>query len=826
MNKSTALAHTSVSRHLLGSKLLSAILLIIPLSAVAVNRTWVGPAGGDISDGQNWEPPSFVIIDDARFYTTPSGDDILTIGAGAKASVRSLVESSLTILPQAEVNVLLGAYIRSRDVENQGRLVFSADSYSYWEQTHLYNMEGGLVEIGSATSFSSLPKSIINRGHIRYTGEIPIDLGGNSEVQRFENHGVVETIDGLVEVILGRSPTGGTNFSALVGGIWRSSKPGTRFSLWNAVLSNPIVEGVGEMRFYQGTVNLNSSHITTNMVLDGSELEGTNSFTGILTIRSSFGIGGLLYIPPGAELRLEGPGVYPSARIRGHLVNEGTIVIPDQILPVGSSPLEYTGGMGIENRDGGVLEIAYPEFRFSGPFTNRGVVRYIGQAPWNPVGTRVENHGLIESIHAGIRGGRFELYSTSRLRAPILDQNPMDPWIKDAESEHLNGTVEALFGQGFRPVPGQRFTILDFVFGGYSGRFSNARTEVSDGVYFELEYFPKRVDIVARAAPVAVDDELTLLANGFADVTVLANDNGRDGESLTVVAFSQGGRGTVSPNSDGTLRYTPAINFVGADSFSYTVADAFEITSTATVNVTVLPVAPRFTQVPSAQVVKSGQTAIFSAEASGAPTVAYQWYFANKALNGESSGTLAVPDVSMSDEGLYFVVASNAAGSVTSAPVQLRMIQVPLITVPPNSQIVGAGSSVALQVEATSEGGLSYQWRFNGEDIPGATGVVHNIAVAEVASVGRYTVVVTNEAGSVESAPANIGLFGVETFVGTVIVGQVGASYRIDVREALDPENVWRSVTTVTLSNSTTVWIDEDSPKYPRRFYRAVLVSP
>jgi len=59
----------------------------------------------------------------------------------------------------------------------------------------------------------------------------------------------------------------------------------------------------------------------------------------------------------------------------------------------------------------------------------------------------------------------------------------------------------------------------------------------------------------------------------------------------SITEFTQGEHGNVVQNADGTFTYTPADDFSGDDSFTYTVTDADGAESTATVNVTVNPVA-------------------------------------------------------------------------------------------------------------------------------------------------------------------------------------------------------------------------------------------
>jgi hypothetical protein len=76
-------------------------------------------------------------------------------------------------------------------------------------------------------------------------------------------------------------------------------------------------------------------------------------------------------------------------------------------------------------------------------------------------------------------------------------------------------------------------------------------------------------------------------------VDVLANDTSApDGfEVLTLTAVTQGTNGSVAITGGGSsVSYTPAANFNGSDSFTYTITDEHGGTATATANVTVMPV--------------------------------------------------------------------------------------------------------------------------------------------------------------------------------------------------------------------------------------------
>mgnify|MGYP003627079694 CR=1 FL=1 len=94
--------------------------------------------------------------------------------------------------------------------------------------------------------------------------------------------------------------------------------------------------------------------------------------------------------------------------------------------------------------------------------------------------------------------------------------------------------------------------------------------------------------------PTAVDDSIVVIQNsGIINIDVLENDSfGSDGahssESLALVSLTgtsnQGG--TIAINA-GEIEYTPALNYNGVDTFEYTIKDATDDESTATVNITV-----------------------------------------------------------------------------------------------------------------------------------------------------------------------------------------------------------------------------------------------
>jgi len=91
--------------------------------------------------------------------------------------------------------------------------------------------------------------------------------------------------------------------------------------------------------------------------------------------------------------------------------------------------------------------------------------------------------------------------------------------------------------------------------------------------------------------PTAVNDTATTNEDtAIAVIPVLSNDTDPDGDTLSISGFTQPIHGTAGSNGDGTLTYTPSLNYYGTDSFTYTISDGNGDISTATVNITINPV--------------------------------------------------------------------------------------------------------------------------------------------------------------------------------------------------------------------------------------------
>jgi len=88
-------------------------------------------------------------------------------------------------------------------------------------------------------------------------------------------------------------------------------------------------------------------------------------------------------------------------------------------------------------------------------------------------------------------------------------------------------------------------------------------------------------------APVAENDLVSATLTEPATFDVLANDSDLDGDTLALTGVTTPGNGTAQILDGGRIIYTPFENFIGTDSFTYSVADGQGGTASATVFVSV-----------------------------------------------------------------------------------------------------------------------------------------------------------------------------------------------------------------------------------------------
>ena len=87
-----------------------------------------------------------------------------------------------------------------------------------------------------------------------------------------------------------------------------------------------------------------------------------------------------------------------------------------------------------------------------------------------------------------------------------------------------------------------------------------------------------------NSSPVASTDSVVIGSKSPVTIAVLDNDSDPDGDSLTILSVTQGAKGNVAINTDGTVTYTPGKRFKNSDSFTYSISDGGK-TASASVSI-------------------------------------------------------------------------------------------------------------------------------------------------------------------------------------------------------------------------------------------------
>ncbi|TKR21916.1 hypothetical protein FA014_19220, partial [Cellulomonas hominis] len=179
---------------------------------------------------------------------------------------------------------------------------------------------------------------------------------------------------------------------------------------------------------------------------------------------------------------------------------------------------------------------------------------------------------------------------------------------------------------------------------------------------------------------------------------------------------------------------------------------------------------PPTVSAPAGATALEGAQATFATTVTGSPAPAVRW---QRAAPGSSSwidvpgatGTVLTVDAAREDDGArYRVVASNAAGTATSAPAALAVTWGPEVTDPPADAagLPGTTARFAVAAAGSPEPAVRWQTAPSGQDVwtdvAGATGPTYDRVLGSGDAGLRVRAVVTGATGEVASAAATITL--------------------------------------------------------------------
>lgn len=166
--------------------------------------------------------------------------------------------------------------------------------------------------------------------------------------------------------------------------------------------------------------------------------------------------------------------------------------------------------------------------------------------------------------------------------AQLVFTNPFDPSPIDTAAGFL---------YSFDCTNDGTFEVVDTTSPSYGCPYASAgnftalgRIKDTNGGYTD---YTVTVTVMANNPPIAVGDSVIANQDAPIAISVLVNDTDPDGDPLTIASVGPVTNGTAAQTDSGIVTYTPLPNYIGPDSFSYTISDGRGGTSTAVVNITV-----------------------------------------------------------------------------------------------------------------------------------------------------------------------------------------------------------------------------------------------
>ena len=159
---------------------------------------------------------------------------------------------------------------------------------------------------------------------------------------------------------------------------------------------------------------------------------------------------------------------------------------------------------------------------------------------------------------------------------------------------------------------------------------------------------------------------------------------------------------------NGATNFTLVVSNVTLDNAGYyqvVVSNLAGSVTSSNALLTVNVVAPTWVQEPGNVMVSPGGSAMLTASVAGSPAT-YQWYFNGVAISGATNQSYAMTSASATNAGWYTVTISNSAGSITSDPAILSVLELDVLAVLKLSGPVGT----QYRIDVTPAVSDSPQW--------------------------------------------------------------------------------------------------------------------
>jgi alpha-tubulin suppressor-like RCC1 family protein len=359
---------------------------------------------------------------------------------------------------------------------------------------------------------------------------------------------------------------------------------------------------------------------------------------------------------------------------------------------------------------------------------------------------------------AGLRANRIAFNVTHQAAltpAPFFDTQPVSQTFYAGQALALTTAVRSAtpltlqwYFEG-APIPGATNQVLQF-----------ASARPSQSGHYKL---------VARNANYTTESQTAVVSvEGFADILQVSADQSLvAGQALQLqVQYVANPPATVQwrfnglaiPNATNNTLLLPQAAEWMSGSYTLSLSNAYGIITSPAIQVLVASAPPTIVTQPSAPAqLPDGAPLRLQVGVIGSAPLAYQWFFNDAPLAGQTQALLQLAAISLADNGTYQVQVTNALGSALSDPVTVTSVRAaPAPDILSRFLVVREGKPIQLQALARGTSGARYQWRLNQVELPGETNAVLLIPAATLAHAGAYSVAAVNDWGSGESAPAQV----------------------------------------------------------------------
>ncbi len=413
------------------------------------------------------------------------------------------------------------------------------------------------------------------------------------------------------------------------------------------------------------------------------------------------------------------------------------------VTATGSAPLSYQWifeGLKIEGATNSVYEVEAAQASDAG--------RYIV--------TITNPYGSVTSSIATVRVTGI----TPVVEPPVITQQPVDVTVNEGSSFSLSITAT-----GTEPLAYQWFKDGAEIEGATASVYEVTTAQTGDSGSYTVRVSNEAGTVTSRETLVAVNKVVP--PTPIDNLELIYREVRKVGNTYYLV-FDVKGSNTyfIDGSRDGINWESVQYGTLSDGGVIIPMTEEFILYRARTDNV-VPPVVepPVITQQPLDVTVDEGNSFALSVTATGAEPLTYQWFKDGTEIEGATAPVYEVTTAQASDSGSYTVTVSNTAGSVNSSDAIVKVksvapvIEPPEIIQQPMGGYVNKGESLFLIAAAKGTMPFKYQWFKDGVPVTEIkTSIIgtlrFSILHAQESDSGRYSVTISNEAGTVTSQVA------------------------------------------------------------------------